>query len=285
MDESVINSAVDDFNSDIAASDDGWGDDVDVSDLKDNETAPAGSGDKSKADQQSIDAATTERKPEAKTEAKSEEKTDQLFELKHFGEVKTVNKDEIVPLAQKGLDYDHVKEERDAAKAEASRLKEIESFLEETARASGMSINDLIDNTRAKLISQREGIDEAAALIKAQAMRAKPQQPDPAEKRRNEFFQFAKEHPDISADKIPAEVWAEVNAGKSLAESYTKYQQQQTYKQQSEALAAITAERDRLKAENETLKQNEKNKQRSTGTMATAGKNAAKDPIYDGWDE
>jgi hypothetical protein len=47
--------------------------------------------------------------------------SDQSFTLKHLSEVRTVGRDEVITLAQKGLDYDRIRGKYDAAVAELSR--------------------------------------------------------------------------------------------------------------------------------------------------------------------
>ncbi len=47
--------------------------------------------------------------------------SDQSFTLKHLGEVTTVGRDEVIALAQKGLDYDRIRGKYEQASAELSR--------------------------------------------------------------------------------------------------------------------------------------------------------------------
>ena len=48
----------------------------------------------------------------------------QLFELKHLGETKNVNRDEVVTLAQKGMDYDRVTEKNTQLENQVSEQKQ-----------------------------------------------------------------------------------------------------------------------------------------------------------------
>jgi hypothetical protein len=61
--------------------------------------------------------------------------SDQSFTLKHLGEVRTVGRDEVITLAQKGLDYDRIRGKYDAfVQTDAATLKrqeEIHEFLGE----------------------------------------------------------------------------------------------------------------------------------------------------------
>ena len=63
-------------------------------------------------------------KPEA-------EDTDQYLELKHFNEIRKVGKEEAKSLAQKGLDYDNIRGERDTARSERDALKTENARLKE----------------------------------------------------------------------------------------------------------------------------------------------------------
>ena len=83
-------------------------------------------------------------------------KADQLFTLKHLDEVKEVDRDEVITLAQKGLDYDRIRAERDSLKAEKSSLKAHEDFLAELAELAGTSVEDLMVDTKARLVQKDE---------------------------------------------------------------------------------------------------------------------------------
>lgn len=262
---------------------DDW-DDIDLSDVKDNDLEEdehepdADTKEPPEADQQDGEsgeeadekADTKEDKPAERQEAADQ----QLFELKHLGEVKQVGRDEVVTLAQKGLNYDHIRQERDTARQEVARLSELEQFLKELAAPQGMSVEDLIDSTRANVLADREGLDKEVALQRVKLERDRKafeaerqkgiqaqQEADREEtRRRDSFLKFAKEYPGVDPKSIPKEVWDKFGEGVDLTDAYSRYEN----KKLKDELSAMTA---KLEAE----KQNNKNKERSTGSQKSAG--------------
>ena len=212
-------------------------------------------------------------------------KADQPYVLKHLGEVKEVSRDEVVTLAQKGLNYDHIRTERDEARA---KREEYEAFLKEIADPQHLSIDDLMDSTRAKVLARRENIDESVALgriknerdrkaIEAERNKQLSTEKEKAEaeqKRQEGFVAFAKAHPDVDVKSIPQPVWDAVRGGQTLLEAYSSHEQQ-----------IIKAENAELKRKLEAFEQNAKNKERSTGSKSSAGSKQTKDKFFDGWDE
>ena len=76
---------------------------------------------------------------------------------------------------------------------------------------------------------------------------------------------FIKEYPDVKATDVPPEVWKDYREHRAdLLECYQLY------------------ENKKLKDEIKSLKQNQKNKERSTGSKKSAGKKTV-DKWFDGW--
>lgn len=281
-----------------SAMEDDW-DDIDLSDVVDTEdesnedaeqeeTTTETETEPSEADQQ------TEEPGEAQQEdapAAEEEPAAQTFDLKFLGETKTVSKDEVITLAQKGLNHDKVLRERDEARGEVTRLKEYEAFLKELAGPDGMSIEDLMDSTRAEVLAKKEGIDKAAALRqikldrREKAFEAKRSQEEAAKReaeeadrqRSQQFLKFHEEYPDVDPKDIPKEVWDKFRDGMPLITAYSTYENKR-----------LREEVKSWKDKAEAAEQNYKNQQRSTGSQSTAGMGSTqkKDPIdldwYDG---
>lgn len=276
---------------------DGFNDDLpDAADDEDADEAPEESKDDAaedtdeEADQpdaESTDETDEEEKSsdakDEQTEEKDEAKaTDQKFRLKHLDEVREVDRDEVVELAQKGMDYDRIRSERDTLKANKAKLDEYEDFLKKIA--GDQSIEDLIDSTVAKLQAKEaeakgETLDEVEAFKKLRMDRVKREakNPPPAqeeqkteEEANKEKFgksiqRFLKEYPNIKAEEVPAEVWKDYHDGRAdLLECYQLY------------------ENKKLKDEIKSLKQNQKNKERSTGSKKSTGKKQV-DQWFDGW--
>ena len=177
-------------------------------------------------------------------------------------------------LAQKGRDYDHVREERDGMKGKYGKY---EGFLQKLADKAGVSIDEQIDLTEAMWLMDEEAekgnsLTEAEALLRVQRNRnAAPEQKEEQKptKADEEVTRFMREYPGVKYEDIPKEVWDEANQTGELVAAYRGYELRQ------------------LKAENEKLKQaakNERNAQRSTGPLKSTGSGQKKDAFDEGWD-
>lgn len=236
--------------------------------------------------------------------AESKDKNaDPKFILKHLGEEHTVNRDEVITLAQKGMDYDRIHGKYEELTAENTELKtqmsdyeklkdQIE-FFTDIAKESGMSVDELIEQTLAAQAANKNGTSIAAELpnvklsIERKAFEKEKSKwetskgtaasaADAENARREEVSKdlalFAEEFPDAAKDiehNVPQEVWDEVNKGQTLTAAYRKYAAKQK-----------DAEIQSLKSQLEQAKQNEKNKSRSTGSQSTGSINANDDDFF-----
>jgi len=210
------------------------------------------------------------------------------FVLKHLGEEKSVSRDEVVALAQKGLDYDRIREKWDGVKDDVARLRMYESFLTELAEARGGDIDGLIDETRIRTLIARaeakgEDLSPAAAAAQAVKMRTEfvpagyaPADPEAERQERSqrEVARFMEKYPDVKAESIPKEVWDDMN--QSDGDLLGAYQRFENRKLKDEIKA--------LKKDLEDVKQQKKNKARSTGSTKSAGSSAGRDAFDEGWD-
>ncbi len=226
------------------------------------------------------------------TEAEGETgETDQSegFVLKHLGEEKTVNREEVVLLAQKGLDYDRIREKWDAVKDDVPKLRTYESFLKELAEARGGDVDSLIDETRTRaLIAQAEAKGEtltpAAAAAKAVRMRTQgvpekgtPEQKPveaPKEDRNQKMIDdfIAAFGKDVQAQDIPQEVWDEGARTGDMIRPYQRYLNNK-----------LQEENKKLQQELKAARQQQKNAARSAGSSRSEGSGSTKDPFDDGW--
>ena len=209
------------------------------------------------AEEVSDDADQQTEEPEA-TEPAEEPDTDQWLELKHFDEVRRVSKEEAKALAQKGMDYDRIR-------GKVDKLQKYEDFLNEI-KGDFASLEDLMDDTRARLKADKDGISYEDALnkIKEEPAKTKQTRDEILEQIRQESIQqFAADHPDIQAQDIPQEVWEDVFKTNNLEASYAKYVAQ------------------KMKNENDVLKRNAKNKSRSTGSMKSSGNSSLEKSEFD----
>lgn len=255
---------------------DDW-DDIDLTDVSDNSEEEgrtdedAAEGADQQPEEQADGQADTEEEAEAK-EAQGE--ADQLFTLKHLDSTYQVDKNQVVALAQKGLDYDRI---RARADQEISRLTVYENFLKELAAPNNMSIDDLMDTTRANILAEREGLDRDTALQRVkldrdrQALEAQKQsmnrqteagvmQAQRQARMKQSMDRFIQAHPDLNAKDIPETVWQDFAAGKDLSDAYAIHEARQLREQLE------TANR-----ELETLRQNKSNQARTTGSQTDAG--------------
>ncbi len=227
------------------------------------------------SDKAETETKTEERNTEnAETETKVEE-GHQLYTLKSPAGERQCTLEEVLSLANKGMDYDGVKQDRD----------EMREFLKELAEPSKLNIHELMDTTRARMLiskKQAEGVEmsemealtaiqrERAAAVAEEQTRAATQ----AETKKQEMINtFLAEFPNVNAAEIPAEVWQNCRETGDLAGAYRKYVNDQK-----------DSEISRLKEEIETLKLNQKNKDRSTGSQKSVGATTPKDPFDEGWD-
>ena len=272
---------------------DGWEPDgVENSETPENETSESNTEDPSNPDPQ-------ESAPETEKEDTAEETTSEkppvpkpetpkLWALRHLGEEKAVNEQEMTALAQKGLDYDRVREKYDAAKPvmemftqmakqSGMTVEEYVSFVRtEAKKSAGMNDDeakravDLEDRESAVLAKEAEEAEKQTAAQQA------AQAEGSAEERRNaDIAEFQKTFPDAAKDagSIPQEVWDAVKQGQRLAVAYALWREKQAL-----------AETERVKQESAVKKQNAKNAGRSTGSMKTAGaESKASDPFLDGF--
>lgn len=224
----------------------------------------------------------------------------QLFELKHLGETKNVNRDEVVTLAQKGMDYDRVTDKNTQLETQVSeqkqqlaQLTEHENALQELAKQSGTTVEELVENMliavtkskygidddgmaleRVKLDRERRALDQERAALAPQKQEQEQQAAN--EKWRGECFDtFAKAYPDVDPASIPNGVWEAFNRGETLVSAYAR-----------ERNKALEAEIARMKTEQETRDRNAANAARSTGSQSSAGKTGSDEAFdalwYDG---
>lgn len=248
-----------------------WGKDGDDESFGDEESETGGSDE---ADQP--EDGKPEEKPAETEEAKPEadaQDADQWLELKHMDDpVRKVSKKEAQELAQKGLDYDRIRQERDDLKQNASRYGEMEEFLKEM-QGDFPSIEEFMDDTRARIKAEQEGISYDDALSKVKSARTAAKAPAPAENKPSPVEEFIQRFPNVKAEEIPESVWAEVRQTGDLVGAYVKHKE-------SEQASRIKA----LEDEIETLKQNAKNAARSAGSSRSSGNKSGKSTIAELWD-
>lgn len=228
----------------------------------------------------------TETPPEQPAE---EQRADQpqLFTLKYRGEAIQVTQDEMVALAQKGRDYDTVRQERDQLLQYRQEADPALELVRSYAQRNGMTVGDYLDYCRRQELLaqgvneqtanaqiavekqqaalQRQNAEAAAARKRqeAEAIQARQRQ----EAQRKDFAAFLGAYPGVKTTEIPKEVWEKVAQGESLVSAYTMHRNRQ------------------LEAELAAERQNRKNQQRTTGSLSDPAGGDKKDDIDRWWNE
>ena len=276
MDEN--NSAVETEVIDDTVFDEGWGDapagdkDMDLSEPEESAEPE---------DQRPAEDAEAQEQPEAVEEQTEEKPAEERkaegrsWKLKHNGEDVDADEAKMIELAQKGLDYDRVREDRDRFKDEHPKYAEYEKFLNELAQSAGTDVAALMENVRASMLMQKAEKDgkpitqeAAVSQLRAEAAAAKAaeaQQAEAARKQAN-LRSFMAAYPNVKAEDVPLKVLQEGFESGDLAGAYARYENKQ------------------LKEELETLKQNKKNTERSAGSRRSSGNKTPKDDFDDAWD-
>lgn len=246
-----------------------WGEDTGDGDDESTETVEQQS-DNAEAE---ADQPTQEAQPEPE---KAPAEDEDYLELKHMDETKRVTKEEAKTLAQKGLDYDRIRGERDTMQQDYQKLKGYEAFLEEL-KGEFPSIESLIEDTRARMLADKDNISYADAVAKVKLMHPEPAPPAPKadQPKGNDAVQkFVERYPNVKAEEIPESVWAETRQTGDLVGAYAKYENQKL----TDRIAS-------LENEINTLKQNSKNAARSPGSSSSSGKMSAKSLIEQLWED
>lgn len=290
MDENIMEAAeTESVDFDEAAFDAAWEDAPYEESAEREETGREEAPEAEPAEQAETEGAentATETEPEAEQPAAEHQRS---WKLKHNGEEVDADETKMVELAQKGLDYDRVRGERDTFKNEHPKYADYEKFLQEMAEGAGTDVPGLMETVRVGLLvkkAQAEGktLSEAAAIQQvrreatARATTVQAEQPAgqqstteqnaEAQKRENVRV-FCEKHPGVKAEDIPLEVLQEGLASGDLSGTYDRWEIKQLKEQLGNA-----------RKELETEKQNKMNKERSTGSRKSAG-SASKDQSFD----
>lgn len=208
----------------------------------------------------------------------------QTVKLKYNGEEKEISMEEAIQLAQKGMNYDHVKQELENYRN--GKQSEV-PIIAEYARASGMEYNAYLamleKNARGYAVEQeREQIQnqypdadedfinelaEARAKLKEQERRQTEDETRKAEtdKRLKPWRDFSKRYPDVDAGALPEEVIHAIRDGATPIDAYQMH---------------LIAQ---LEHEKQTAEQNALNKARAVGSAKGDAAEKEKDAFLAGF--
>lgn len=260
------NDAENDANDNSVDSDDI---DDDAEDVSEGEEEPDEA--ETAADDTDDEAATNE--PEKGTE------DEQTFTLKVNKEERKVTLEEMTALAQKGADYDRVKE--NYAKSQQTiqdmqaKLDEHQStldILKSVAEKSGTTLEELAESIYIN-VRKSAGASEDAAREELKSAKLekelnsykesqKKQPEDDADSRaKREMEEFQKEYPDVQlTSELIKNLTADIQNGMSLSAAYRKLERSQANAKIAELEAKLAAKA-----------QNDKNKSRSPGSQKDSG--------------
>lgn len=215
-----------------------------------------------------------------------------MFDLKYNKETKQYTRQQVTELAQKGLNYDHVTEQRDRLQQEVADLTKfrdensaILDTLRAAAEASGKSIPEYLTSIRTNLLvaqgispeTARERIlrEDAEQRLHSQQKAeeaAASSKRDAEQRQKDDIARFQKKYKDVDPKTIPQEVWEAVRGGELLTDAYGDYQRRELERQLREANEKLA-----IRAKNES------NRQKSLGSLQSTKQETGKDPFLEGF--
>jgi len=206
--------------------------------------------------------------------------TEQMITVTYNGEKKTLPLSEITALAQKGMNYDHIAEQR-------SQLQGELSILDDYARSSGMTREDYVKylqdglqrfQTERELQSLRERFPDAdddvleefadkSVRLRARDDEAKvrDQKNREDQDRRAPWERFFREHPDVDPKDIDKAFYAAVDSGKSPTEVFLERK-----------ISELTEKKKMAEKKQDNIS-------RSVGSVAGDGDGGKRDPFLEGF--
>lgn len=212
--------------------------------------------------------------------------TPETFELTYLGEKRTVNRAEVVQLAQKGLNHDRLQEQWNGLKAARDELQgwrqanqgaidEVTAYLKETG---GNDIGQVLDELRVSQM-QKQGLSEDVARERVARQRAERQlmagkaSQSQAENRRqkaaDDIAAFRRAYPDVAVDAaLLGRLKDDLAATGNLASAYMRAENRR-----------LVAELEASKKAAAAAAQNASNRQRSAGSQKSSGGETQDDPF------
>ena len=203
------------------------------------------------------------------------------FTIKVNKEERTVTREEVISLAQKGADYDRVKEQLTQTRQQnqtlleqAEKNKDVLGVLQMLADGVNMPLDQFVDQLHVNFLV-KGGKTEGEAREKIRADRAEKQLSESKSKEtaakseetaahdraQREIAEFHKDFPGVElTEELCGKLMADVQSGMSLSNAYRKQE-----------AAKKDAEIAELKRQLEAEKQNKKNRSNSPGSQKDSG--------------
>ena len=216
-------------------------------------------------------------------ETGAKEQPAETFTLLHLDDPpRNVGREEVIRLAQQGLDYERVRQERDSLRASRQEDQQVVELVKGFAARSGMSVAEYVDYCRTQDL-MAQGVNEATAKAQVEIEKQRLQmdkqaqeaqdaetaakaERERAQAQRKDMEAFLAVYPNVKATEIPKEVWQRVAAGGSLVTEYTRWENTQLRAQ----LAARESQQNAA--------------EKAPGSMTSRGQKGRK-TIDDYWDE
>lgn len=217
------------------------------------------------------------------SETGAKEQPAETFTLRHLDDPpRNVGREEVIRLAQQGLDYERVRQERDSLRASRQEDQQVVELVKGFAARSGMSVAEYVDYCRTQDL-MAQGVNEATAKAQVEIEKQRLQmdkqaqeaqdaetaanaERERAQAQRKDMEAFLAVYPNVKATEIPKEVWQRVVAGGSLVTEYTRWENTQLRAQ----LAARESQQNAA--------------EKAPGSMTSRGQKGRK-TIDDYWDE
>ena len=219
---------------------------------------------------------------------------EETFTLKVNKEEKTYSREEVITLAQKGADYDRVKDQLSQSRQEVTSLQEQISgqqeameVLADLAKDAGTDVPSLLKNLRIGLL-KKEGLSEDAAnerllrlqaekenaTLRAAAATETPAKETGADRAKRELAEFREVYPETElTQELLDKLMEDVQGGMSLLKAYQKHEAASKDAQIAELRRQLAAE-----------KQNKANAAASPGSQKDSGGKRQRDTFDDFFD-
>ena len=230
-------------------------------------------------------------------QGEAQTKDTQLFKVKHLGQEIELTMEQMIENAQKGLDYDRIRQDRDTLKgsrklqlledlAKDSGYEDVDAFVENfyenleesrvIERAEQLSAERGIDFETAVEIAKMERENEKLKKTMQEAEKVKAKSADQQKQAVNDFNALFAKFPEIkeqytSFDKLPESFRQKVAQGEQPLLAWNNY-----------LLELKDMELKQKEKELEIVKNNQKNKKRSVGSAKGAGQAKETDDFLKG---
>lgn len=213
---------------------------------------------------------------------------EQTFTIKVNKEERTVGLAEMTALAQKGADYDRVKERAQQTiqdlKTQLAGQKDVMEIMTTLAEKTGTPLNELAEmlyvsyrkgegrtETEAKLELQNARLQKGLDAVNAEKDKQKEAEESSQSRAQREVDEFRRSYPEVEfTDELVSKLTPDVQAGMTLLSAYQKYEAAQKEARIAELERQLAAE-----------KKNRENRSNSPGSQKDSGGQRGKSDFDD----